>query len=152
MSAHFRTTTRRAALLLLMLMSVGVAAFARPGTAPVPLGTVVFPVPVWADCKQLPEGAYDVQRTGGDSEGRGQYWVEFLQDGIVKGRELATVVTPEEATRMYRGVPRPDANSARVDLIVTNRYVRVWINHGRFDYVINLPEAPPCTAPLVISK
>jgi hypothetical protein len=58
----------------------------------------------------------------------------------VKGRGIATVVAPEEDTRMNHGAPRSDPNSARGDVIAATRYVRVWTITAGFDYLINLPD------------
>lgn len=110
------------------------------------LGEITLPVPVWADGDELPAGTYRLQRADallpGEGEERGAYWIEFLQNDAVQGRELATVVTPEQAERLNRGAVRPEPNQARVDVVRATRYVRLWINHGRFDYLINLPMAP----------
>jgi hypothetical protein len=67
------------------------------------LGTVRIPHRVQADGKALAPGAYEVRLTDADAsptpagETAGlERWVEFVQHGVVKGREVATIVPASE--------------------------------------------------------
>lgn len=68
-------------------------------------------------------------------------WVEFVQSGQVKGRELATVLTTAEAKALKKGVV-PAAGTARTDVLKGNEYLRIWVNRGGTNYVIHLALAP----------
>ena len=68
-------------------------------------------------------------------------WVEFLQGGKVAGREVVSIVP---AAEMKDLMPGPDGgraanNSARVEMLKGNDYVRVWINRGGVNYLIHMP-------------
>lgn len=107
------------------------------------LGTVRLPRAVMADGKALPAGSYSLRVTpdavtpvkgqGPDSE----KWVEFLQGGQVKGRELASVVAGAEAKEVVEGRP-PAANTAKVQLLKGGEYLRVWASRGGSHYLIHL--------------
>lgn len=107
------------------------------------LGTVRLTKAVMADGKALPAGTYTL-RLSGDSvtpvKGQGAdraKWVEFVQDGDVKGRELASVVPTAEAKDTIKGKP-PAANTSRVDLLSGGGYLRVWSFRGGNHYLIHL--------------
>jgi len=109
----------------------------------VSLGSVRLPHAVMADGKPLPAGTYQVQLTEevpkpavgqtADSE----KWVEFMQGGKVVGREVASVMSDADIVSHVKG-PRPRANSSRVDTLKGGDYLRVWINKGGNNYLINL--------------
>jgi hypothetical protein len=110
------------------------------------IGTIRLTQPVMADGKVLPPGTYQVRLTSdqpaaavGESPG-GERWVEFVKNGTVAGREVATVVSANEITAIAKG-PQPKANSSRVEVLKGGDYVRVWINRGGMNYIINLPPA-----------
>jgi hypothetical protein len=64
-------------------------------------------------------------------------WVEFVQGGQVKGKELATVVTGADVKTISKE-KAPAAGTARVDMLKGADYLRVWINHGGTHYLIHL--------------
>jgi len=107
------------------------------------LGTVRLTRAVMADGKALPAGSYSlrvsadpvtpVKGQGPDSE----KWVEFLQGGQVKGRELASVVLSAEVKDVIEG-RAPAANSSKVELLKGGDYLRVWSNRGGSHYLIHL--------------
>ncbi|MBS1816742.1 MAG: hypothetical protein JSU08_02325 [Acidobacteria bacterium] len=105
---------------------------------------VRLPHAVLADGKALPAGAYEVRATaqhpsavpGADAQAT--CWVQFLQGGELKGRELATVVSEEDARAIAKG-PVPARNAARVDQLKGGDYYRIWINADGTHYIINLP-------------
>jgi hypothetical protein len=64
-------------------------------------------------------------------------WVEFVQGGQVKGRELASVVASADVKAVVEGKP-PAANSNRVELLKGGEFMRVWSNRGGNHYLIHL--------------
>src|SRR5262245_7501423 len=56
-------------------------------------------------------------------------WVEFVQAGQVKGRELATVVAPGDVKQVAKGTP-PAQGTARVTPLQGGEYLRVWLNRA----------------------
>jgi hypothetical protein len=68
-------------------------------------------------------------------------WVEFLQGGKVKGRELATVLTAAEVKALKKGAA-PASGTARTDVLKGNDYLRIWVNRGGTNYIIHLALAP----------
>jgi hypothetical protein len=126
---------------------------AQPATAPAPpapsgeiaLGTVRLTRAVKADGKPLPAGAYQVRLTAqnanppapGESPGL-ERWVEFLQGGQVKGREVATIVPQSEIALVERDTP-PPSNAVKVELLKGGEYVRVWTRRGNYHYLLHLP-------------
>jgi hypothetical protein len=115
------------------------------------LGSVNIPRDVTADGKPLARGTYQVRLTASaPTPARGaapdrERWVEFLQKGQVKGREIASIVPASELKSL---MPGPDStrvpnNSSRVELLRGNAFVRVWINRGGVNYLIHLPTGTP---------
>ncbi len=110
------------------------------------LGTVHLTKKVMADGKPLAAGTYQVRLTTdepkpavGQSPDSERY-VEFLRGGKVAGREVATVVSAEDIGKIAKG-RKPKANSSVVELLKGGDYVRVWINRGGNNYIINMPPA-----------
>jgi hypothetical protein len=64
-------------------------------------------------------------------------WVEFVQDGQVKGRELATVVAPADVKQVAKGTPPPQG-TARIQALRGGDYLRVWLNRAGTQYLIHL--------------
>ena len=135
---------------LVSAMTAG-AAFAQQGQAPTgetALGSVRLTRNVMADGKPLKAGTYQVRLTAQNASPAvpGQTmerWVEFLQGGKVAGREVVSIVP---ASEMKDLMPGPDGgraanNSARVEMLKGNDYVRVWINRGGVNYLIHMPPA-----------
>jgi len=65
-------------------------------------------------------------------------WIEFLQGGQVKGRELATVLSKDALKDMTRKSAAPAAGTAKVQALKGGDYVRVWVNAGGTQYLIHL--------------
>ena len=107
------------------------------------LGTVRLGRSVVADGKVLPTGSYTLRvgtaavtpviGQGPDSE----KWVEFLQGGEVKGRELSSVIAATDVKAAVNGTP-PAVNSSKVELLRGGEYLRVWVNRGGYQYLIHL--------------
>ena len=128
---------------------------AQPNTAPeanatdtaMTLGTVHIPRAVKADGKPLPAGTYQVRLTTEESKPDAagaseklERWVEFVQKGSVKGREVVSIVPQNEAKLVQKDTP-PPANGSKVQMLKGNDYMRVWINKGGNYYLIHLVPA-----------
>ena len=94
-----------------------------------------------ADGKPLAAGSYTLRltaETGSPVVGQTQSearWVEFVQGGQVKGRELATVLSNTEAKAIAkRGLP----SGSQIQTLAGNDYMRVWINKGGTNYLLHL--------------
>jgi hypothetical protein len=113
----------------------------EPKTTATVLGSVTIPKKVMADGKPLAGGTYNLRltsETGSPVVGQTQSetrWVEFLQGGQVKGRELATVLSNTEAkTIAKQGLPA----GAQIQTLAGNEYLRIWINRGGTNYLLHL--------------
>jgi hypothetical protein len=127
----------------------------QPPTAPSPaapageiaLGPVHFAKGVKADGKPLAAGTYQVRLTAqtasppakGQSEGL-ERWVEFVQQGQVKGREVVTIIPQSEINQVQKDAP-PHANASKVEMLKGGDFLRVWINKGGNHYLLHLPTA-----------
>ena len=104
---------------------------------------IKLPVAVTANGKSLAPGVYMVRITGEHpAPARGQSvvsecWVDFLQNGLIVAREVASVIGPDEITDVIKG-PAPARNTARVDILKERNYVRVWVNSAGIQYLVNL--------------
>jgi hypothetical protein len=131
----------------LALPAVGAAQGAAKAAASNSLGTVTLSSRVLADGKPLPPGTYQVRLTGEQPKpGAGQSpdaekYVEFLRGGKVVAREVATVIPAAEIDQVIKS-SKPRPNSSKVEKLKGDDYVRVWINRGGNNYLINLPAAP----------
>jgi len=106
------------------------------------IGSVTIGRDVMADGKPLAKGTYTL-RVSDEMPAKvvGQTleesrWIEFLQAGKVKGRELATVLTKEALKDMKAAAPA--AGTAKVQLLKGGDYYRVWVNAGGTQYLIHL--------------
>ena len=131
----------------------------QPGTAPAPtapagelaLGSVRLTRGVTADGKALPAGTYMVRltpqeakpETVGASENI-ERWVEFVQKGAVKGREVVSIVPANEVKNVVKD-PAPRAGASKVQVLRGNDYLRVWINKAGDHYLIYFPTAAAMT-------
>jgi hypothetical protein len=128
---------------------------AQPNTAAEPtasdtamaLGTVRIPRAVKADGKPLAAGSYQVRLTAEESKPNAtgaseklERWVEFVQKGDVKGREVVSIVPQTEIKLVQKDAP-PAANGSKVQMLKGNDYMRVWINKGGNHYLIHLVPA-----------
>lgn len=125
----------------------------QPTTAPEPkvptgemaLGQVRIPRAVMADGKPLPAGTYQVRLTGqvakpeavGATEELAR-WVEFVQAGNVRGREVVSIV-PQAEIKLVAQDRAPAPNTARADVLRGGDYLRVWINREGNHFLIHLP-------------
>lgn len=118
-------------------------------TAATSLGSVTIPRAVTANGKPLPRGTYQVRLTAESPEpvtkggAADQYrWVEFVQGGQVKGREVANIIPNADLGTLMTGPDREGprvTNGAKVELLKGDDFVRVWINRGGVNYLIHLP-------------
>lgn len=132
-------------LTLALVVPAAVASGQPAGTGTV-LGTVNIPQRVMADGQPLAAGTYQVRLTDsspkpavGQSPDSSRY-VEFVRNGQVAGREVATVIPAAEIGQVVKG-PRPGTNASRVELLKGGDYVRVWLNREGTNYLIHLPPA-----------
>jgi hypothetical protein len=109
-----------------------------------PLGVVKLPRKVTADGKPLPAGTYQVRLTAQEAESKAQgatanyeRWVEFVQAGQVKGREVVSIVPQADASKVAKE-PAPAPGRAKVEMLRGDDYLRVWINKGGNHYLIHL--------------
>lgn len=114
-------------------------------TGAMALGSVRIPRAVTADGKPLPAGTYQVRLTAEEAKPNAvgttealQRWVEFVQGGAVKGREVVTIVPQAEAKIVAKDAP-PRVGASKVQMLRGNEYLRVWINRGGNHYLIHLP-------------
>jgi hypothetical protein len=106
---------------------------------------VRLPKGVSADGKPLPAGTYQVRLTAQEAGPAAigiteplERWVEFIQGGTVKAREVVSIV-PQAEVKMVVKDPPPPANGSKVQTLKGNDYVRVWFNKGGNHYLIYLP-------------
>jgi hypothetical protein len=127
----------------------------QPPSAPAPsvptgemqLGSVHLTKGVKADGKALAAGTYQlrltVQAASPDAKGQtpsSERWVEFVQRGQVKGREVVTIVPQSEIDKVQKDTP-PRANASKVEMLKGGDYMRIWINRGGNHYLLHLPTA-----------
>ena len=98
-----------------------------------------------ADGKALSPGVYQVRLTAqtASPDAKGQTkqlerWVEFVQKGQVKGREVVTIVPQSEIDKVQKDAP-PPANGSKVETLKGGDYVRLWINKGGNHYLVHFP-------------
>lgn len=108
------------------------------------LGTVRLPKGVKADGKALAAGSYQVRLTAEeakpDAKGSSEVlerWVEFVQKGEVKGREVVSIVPANEAKLVQKDTPPPSGGS-KVETLKGGDYMRLWINRGGNYYLVHL--------------
>jgi hypothetical protein len=111
------------------------------------LGTVRLTRSVKANGEVLRAGNYQVRLTEqvAKPEAPGtqptlERWVEFVQGGNVKGREVVSIVPEAEIAKIAESKRVPQGSS-RVELLKGNEFVRVWINRGGTHYLIHMPPA-----------
>jgi hypothetical protein len=107
------------------------------------LASVQIPRRVLANGQALASGTYTVRLTTAavapvtGQSAAGAKWVEFVQNGQTRGRELATVLSADEARDVVEGA-LPAAGAAKVEMLKGNDYLRIWINHGGTHYLVHL--------------
>lgn len=113
------------------------------------LGTVTIPRAVTADGKPLPQGRYTVRLTAQAAQPTvpGQVpdlnrWVEFVQGGQVRGREVVSIIPPDEVDDTQPGPDldpgRAPRSTIRVEMLKGGEYLRVWIARQGTQYLIHL--------------
>jgi hypothetical protein len=114
------------------------------------LGTVTIPRAVTADGKPLPAGRYTLRLTAETAQpAPGQTaslerWVEFVRNGKVVGRELASIVPADEVKDTMPGPDMPGKvgrSGTRVEMLKGGEYLRVWVARGGHNYLLHLPPA-----------
>ncbi|MEO5895072.1 MAG: hypothetical protein ABIS06_05175 [Vicinamibacterales bacterium] len=125
----------------------------QPTTAPTPtaptgaiaLGTARLTKGAMADGKPLAAGTYTVRVTADEAKPEAvgtteplERWVEFVQGGQVKGREVVSIVPAAEAKEVVKDSAPASGGAAKVQTLRGNEYVRVWFNKGGNHYLINL--------------
>ena len=115
--------------------------------APETLATVRIPQGVTANGQPLPAGSYTVRVSSeavtpvvgqGPDAAR---WVEFVQNGQVRGKELASVVAPADVKAVAKRTP-PAEGRGLVHVLRGAEYVRVWVNHDGAQYLVHLTVTP----------
>ena len=109
---------------------------------------------VTADGKPLPAGTYQVRLTAQEAKPDAvgasknvERWVEFVQGGTVKGREVVSIVPQAEVKIVVKDAPPPAGGARKSRCSRGNEYVRVWINKGGNHYLIHLPDGRPARRP-----
>ncbi len=116
----------------------------RAAAAGTVLGTVHLTQKVLADGKPLAAGTYQVRLTSDEPKPAlgenpdAEKYVEFVRGGKVAGREVATVIGAEDIGKIAKG-KKPGTNSSSVETLKGGDFVRVWINKGGTNYLINMP-------------
>jgi hypothetical protein len=134
------------AALAFALASPLLAQSGASGSSTAPLGTVHLGKAVMADGKPLPAGTYQVRLTPEEAKPAvgqspdAERYVEFVKNGKVVAREVATVISATDIKQIAKGA-KPAAGTAKVEELKGGKYVRVWINKGGNNYLINLPNA-----------
>jgi hypothetical protein len=109
------------------------------------LGEVKIPRNVKADGKPLAAGTYQVRLTTQmpSPQAAGitmERWVEFVQGGQVKGREVASIIPAAELNDLNNPATKDAKPTApMVQTLRGDEYVRVWINSAGTTYLIHLP-------------
>jgi hypothetical protein len=110
------------------------------------LGSVHLAKATTADGKPLPAGTYQVRLTAQeakpDAKGASENierWVEFVQKGTVKGREVVSIVPQNEVKNVVKDTPPRPGAAPKVQMLKGNDYMRVWFNKGGNHYLIYFP-------------
>ena len=97
--------------------------------------------------KPLAAGTYQLRLTAQaatpDAKGQtpsSERWVEFVQRGQVKGREVVTIVPQSEISQVQKDTP-PKPNGSKFETLKGGDYTRLWINRGGNHYLLHLPTA-----------
>lgn len=132
---------RTATVVLTLVTAIGGDLAAQRGAS---VGSVRLPRAVMANGEPLAAGTYVVRLSADPvapvvgQSAESARWVEFVQGGVVKGRELATVIPAADVTAVAKGTPPADG-TARVQPLRGSDYLRVWANLGGTQYLIHLP-------------
>jgi len=113
------------------------------------LGTVTLPADVRANNETLKKGTYQVRLSNEEvklpapgTDPNAERWVEFVQAGKVKGKEIASVMPNADVKELGEDKQAPPApGKPKVQLLKEKQYYRVWISKGGNSYLIHLPPA-----------
>lgn len=137
-------TGRILGAVMVALVAVSGAASAQTTKKAASLGSVRISRAVVADGKPLAAGTYALRvsdempaKVVGQTLDESR-WIEFLQGGQVKGRELATVLSKDALKDMTRKSAAPAPGTSKVQALKGGDYVRVWVNAGGTQYLIHL--------------
>ena len=123
----------------------------QPGTEASPaapegqvaLGSVRIPKAVKADGKALAAGTYQLrvtpQTASPDAKGQTaalERWIEFVQGGQVKGREVVTIIPQADVSKVQKDAP-PRPNGSKIETLKGGDYMRLWINKGGNHYLVH---------------
>ena len=115
-------------------------------TAAQSLGSVTVNRRVMANGEALAPGTYTlrvlpetIKSAVGQTPAESR-WVEFVRGGKVVAKDVATVMTAEEARKVAKG-PGPASGSAKTELLKGNDYLRIWVNRGGTHYLVHLTVA-----------
>ena len=115
-------------------------------TGEVVLGTMTLPRATTADGKPLAAGTYQVRLTAQeakpDAKGASENterWVEFLQKGTVKGREIVTIIPKNEVAKVVKDRPPAPGATAKVQTLRGNEFIRAWFNKEGNQFLIHFP-------------
>ena len=121
-------------------------ATAEPAAAGAALGTITLPTNVTANGEPLAKGTYQLRLSSDEvkpapgTDPNSERWVEFVQRGQVKGKEIASVIPNGEVQKLGEDKQAPPPpGKPRVQLLKEKQYYRVWINKGGNSYLIHLP-------------
>ncbi len=135
----------RVAALAVGLIGWGGQAYGQTGAQSI--GSVRLGQAVRANGQALPAGTYTLRLTSetpaavvGQAPSSAR-WVEFVQGGQVRGRELATVVSAADISIVGKTKTPPGPGSARVHELRGGDYVRIWLNSGGTHYLVHLAAA-----------
>ena len=118
--------------------------FTTPGCDPEASFTLRLPQAVVADGQPLAAGSYVVRITtehpapAAGQSATGACWVEFVKNGAVAGREVASVIPGADIGAVAKG-PAPRPSESKVDLLKEGEYLRVWMNRAGTHYIVHLP-------------
>lgn len=142
-------TKRFCGAVMAVAMAVATLPVAAQTAKPLALGSARLGKAVMADGKSLAAGTYTLRVSDekpaavvGQSADESR-WVEFVQGGTVKGRELATVLSKGALKDMEKkgGSSAPAAGVVKVELLKGDDYIRIWANKGGTQYLIHLAVA-----------
>ncbi len=115
-------------------------------TAGQALATVTIPANVTANGEPLAKGTYQVRLSNDEvkpapgTDPNSEKWVEFVQRGQVKGKEVASVVPNSEVSQIAEDKQSPPPiGKPKVQFLKEHKYYRVWINKGGNSYLVHLP-------------
>ena len=123
---------------------VGVIGANAAAQTPTSLGSVTISQKVMADGKPLPTGTYQLRlssempKPGVGQSPDGERYVEFLKNGKVVVREVATVVSNADIGTIAKG-QKIAPGGTRVETLKGNDFVRIWVNRSGTNYLIHLP-------------